>query len=44
MSPQHETATPTTQKYFESMFGDLTLQWKHIYTLSRITTIDSKLP
>ena len=25
------------------MFRDLTLQWKHIYTLPRITTIDSKL-
>ena len=25
------------------MFWDLTLQWKHIYTLPHITTIDSKL-
>ena len=25
------------------MFRDLTFQWKHIYTLPRITTIDSKL-
>ena len=25
------------------MFRDLTLQWKHIYTLPRITAIDSKL-
>ena len=40
---QHETTTPTSQKYFESMFRDLTLQWEHIYTLSRITTRDSKL-
>ena len=46
ISPQHETAAPTSQKYFESMFGDLTLQGKHIYTLPRITTTttDSKLP
>ena len=43
ISLQHETATPTSQKHFESMFRDLTLQWKHIYTLSRITTTDSKL-
>ena len=43
ISLQHETTTPTSQKYFESMFRDLTLQWKHIYTLPRITTIDSKL-
>ena len=33
ISPQHETAPPTTQEYFESMFRDLTLQWKHTYTL-----------
>ena len=39
---QHETTTPTSQKYFEGMFLDLTLQWKHIYTLPHITTIDSK--
>ena len=43
ISPQHETTTPISQKCFESMFRDLTLQWKHIYTLPRITTIDSKL-
>ena len=30
ISLQHE---PTTQEYFESMFRDLTLQWKHTYTL-----------
>ena len=41
ISLQHETATPTSQKYFESTFRDLTLQWKHIYTLSRITTTNS---
>ena len=27
---QHKTPTPTSQKYFESLFEDLTLQWKHI--------------
>ena len=43
ISLQHETATPTSEKYFESMFRDLTLQWKRIYTLPRITTIDSNL-
>ena len=43
ISLQHETATETSQKYFESMFRHVTLQWKHIYTLSRITTIHSKL-
>ena len=43
LSLQHETATPTSQKYFESIFRDLTLQCKHIYTLPRITTTDSKL-
>ena len=43
ISLQHETTTQTSQKYLESMFRDLTLQWKHIYTLPRITTIDSKL-
>ena len=32
ISLQHETATLTSQKYFESMFRDMTLQWKHIYT------------
>ena len=32
---QHETTTPTSQKYFESIFRDLTLQWKHIYTHNR---------
>ena len=42
ISLQHETTTPTSQKYFEGMFLDLTLQWKHIYTLPHITTIDSK--
>ena len=42
ISFQHETTTPTSQKYFESMVRDLTLQWKYIYTLSPITTIDSK--
>ena len=40
---QHDIATPTSQKYSESMFWDLTLNWKHTYTLPRITTIDSKL-
>ena len=43
LSLQHETTTPTSQKFFEGMFRDLTLQWKDIYTLPRITTIDSKL-
>ena len=43
ISLQHETTAPTSQKYFESKFRDLTLQWKHIYTLPCITTIDSKL-
>ena len=43
ISLRHETATPTSQKYFESMCRDPTLQWKHIYTLPCITTIDSKL-
>ena len=42
ISLQHETTAPTSQKYFEGMFLDLTLQWKHIYTLPHITTIDSK--
>ena len=42
-SVQQETITPTSQKYFESIFQDLTLQWKHIYTLPRITAIHSKL-
>ena len=32
---QHETTTPTSQKYFESIFRDLTLQSKHIYTHNR---------
>ena len=43
VSLQHEAAAPTSQKYFESNIRDLSLQWKHIYTLPRITTIDSKL-
>ena len=43
ISFQHETATPTSQKYFESMLRDLTLQWKHIYTLPCITTTGYKL-
>ena len=43
ISLQHEIATPTSQKYFEIMFRDLTLQWKHIHTLHCITTIDSRL-
>ena len=43
ISLQHETTTPNSQKYFESMFQDLTLQCKYIYTLPRITTIDAKL-
>ena len=43
ISLQHETATPTSQKYFEIMFRDLTLQWKHIHTLHCITTIHSRL-
>ena len=43
ISLQYETIAPTSQKYFESKIRDLTLQWKHIYTLPRITTIDSKL-
>ena len=30
ISLQHETATPTSQKYFESIFQDVTLQRKHI--------------
>ena len=43
ISLQHEAITPTSQKYFERMFRDLTLQWKHIYTLPCIATIYSKL-
>ena len=43
ISLPHETTTPTSQKYFESMFQDLTFPWKYIYTLPRITTIDTKL-
>ena len=43
ISLQHETNAPTSQKYFESKFRDLTLKWEHIYTLPCITTIDSKL-
>ena len=47
ISLQHEIATPTSQKYLESVFRNVTLQWKHIYTFPyafpRITTIDSKL-
>ena len=43
ISLQHATATPTSKKYFESMFQDLPLQWKHIYTLPHITTTDSKI-
>ena len=27
---QRKTPTPTSPKYFESLFRDLTLQWKHI--------------
>ena len=29
---QHETTTPTSQKYFESTVKELTFQWKDIYT------------
>ena len=43
ISLQYEVTAPTLQKYFESNIQDLTLQWKHIYTLPRFTTIDSKL-
>ena len=43
ISVQHEMTTPTSKKYFDSIFKDLTSQWKHICTLPRITTIDSKL-
>ena len=43
ISLQHKTTIPTSQKYYNCMFRDLTLQWKHIYTLPHITTIDSKL-
>ena len=43
ISLQHKTTTPTSQKYFDSMFRDLTLQCKQIFTLPRITTIDYKL-
>ena len=43
ISLQHKTATSSSQKYFESMFRDLTLRWKQIYALTRIITIDSKL-
>ena len=44
ISSQYETTTPTSQKYFESMFQDFTLQWKYsYYTLPQITSIDSKL-
>ena len=42
ISLQQKITTPTSQKYFVSMFRDLTLQWKQIYNLPRITTIDSK--
>ena len=43
ISLQHETATTTSQRYFESMFWNWTFQCTHIYTLPCITTIDSKL-
>ena len=43
ISLKHETAKPNSQKYFENMFPDLTLQWKHICTLSHIIGIDSKI-
>ena len=43
ISLKNEIATPTSQKYFHSLFRDLTLQREHIYNLPRITTIDSKL-
>ena len=33
ISLQQITAIPTLETYFESMFRDLTLQRKHIYTL-----------
>ena len=39
---QHKKTIPTSQKYFECMFKDLSLQWKHSYTLSHITTVGSK--
>ena len=39
---QYETTTQTSQNYFESTFKELTLQWKHIYTVPRIITISSK--
>ena len=40
---RHEATKPTSQKYFESMFWDLSLQWKCFYNFSRITKIDPKL-
>ena len=36
ISLQHETATSDSQNYFESMFRDLTLQRKHIYSLTKV--------
>ena len=32
ISLQHEAFTSTSRKYCESMFQDLTLQWKHLYS------------
>ena len=43
ISLQNETTKSTSQKYRDSMFKVLTLQWNHIYSLPRITTIHSKL-
>ena len=40
---RHEATKPTSQKYFESMFWDLSLQWKCFYNFPRITKIDPKL-
>ena len=37
------SASKLKVSFLQSMFRDLTLKWKHIYTLPCITTIDSKL-
>ena len=43
ISLQHKIGTPASQKCFEIMFQDLIMQLKHIFTLSHITTTNSKL-
>ena len=40
---RHKATKPTSQKYFESMFRDLSLQWKCFYNFPRITKKDPKL-